>query len=247
MKIAICDGSTKFLQAFRTELYKYNPEISLVCYSGYQDLTRDFAVITFDAVIINTEISGESGIDTAVELVRKKPDTEVIFITEKPDKYYQLIFSHANIMKPYGLLVKPVSRVFMHHLIGILEQTVRRKQFTPLVFKTPDKEIVTIPISGIKYIEHINRMSYVHTDGELIQCTKTIQYFEKSLPDGQFLHASKSLIVNADKVITVQQNAITLDNEETIYSSRNYKKIFLDEYLKFVRSNRDRETEPFFL
>ncbi len=236
MKLAICDNSPRFLSAFRTELFKLDPSISLVCYTTYDKLASDFDIIPFDAVIINAEIDGESGIDVACELVTRKPGTEIIFTTDKCDRYAQLIFSHADTMRPFALLVKPISRIFMQHIITMLSQSLKNRCSATLLIKNSSRELITLRYSEIKYIEHNNRISYIHTDNDVIQCRKPIQFFEETLPKLFFIHASKSLIVNAAKVNSVQQNVINLTCGESIYASRNYRKEFVDQIESFASS-----------
>lgn len=246
MKLAICDESTKFLNAFRVELYKLDPTISIVCYTSYEKLTTDFDIISFDAVIINTEIKSESGIDAAAVLVRKKPDTEIIFVTDKPERYSQLIFNHADIMRPFAFFVKPVSRTFMHHIINMLESSLKNNCNSNLVIKFSSHEIVTIRYAEIIYIEHNNRISYVHTDSDVIECRKSIQFFEETLPQAFFIHASKSVIVNASKVNFVRQNIVGLSGGETIYTSRNYRQKFINQIEQFSQMRKTSIT-PYFV
>lgn len=246
MKLAICDDSPRFLNAFRTELFKLDPSISLVCYTSYEKLASSFEIIPFDAVIINAEIDGESGIDVAFRLVHRKPGTEIIFTTDKCDKYAQLIFSHADVMRPFAFLVKPISRVFMQQIINMLSQSLKNRGCATLLIKNSSRELFTIRYSEIKYIEHNNRISYIHTDTEVIPCRKPIQFFEETLPGSFFIHASKSILVNASKVTAVQQNMITLASGDSIYASRNYRKDFIEQIETFTASDIN-SAEPQFI
>lgn len=247
MKLAICDESPKFLNAFRAELYKLDQSISLVGYTSLEKLTHDFSIIPFDAVIINTEVNSESGIDAAENLVRQKPATEILFVTDKPDKYVQMIFAHANVMKPFALFVKPISRLFMQHMINMLSGVIDERSRSSLMIKSSSHEMVNIRFSDIMYIEHNNRISYIHTDDRIISCRKPIQFFEEALPEKKFIHASKSMIVNAGKVESVQQNAIVLVNGESIYASRSYKKDFAVSVEKYILTRQENSTEPFYI
>ncbi len=246
MKLAICDDSTNFLNAFRTELFKLDPSISLVCYTSYSQIISDFSVIPFDAVILNTEINSESGIDTAVTLVKKKPGTEIIFVTNKPDRYSHLIFAHSDIVKPFALFIKPVSRIFMQHIITMLSETLKRRCCSSLLIKNNSHEIITLRIAEIKYIEHNNRISYIHTDTDVISCRKTIQYFEEILPEKYFIHISKSILVNASKVNSVKKNMVSLTGGESVYASRNYRKEFIERIEEFVTNDKDSSATFFY-
>lgn len=247
MKLAICDDSTKFLGAFRTELFKLDPSISLVCYTSYDKMISGFEVIPFDAAIINTEINSESGIDAAVNLVKKRPGTEVIFVTDKPDKYAQMIFAHSDIVKPFALFIKPVSRVFMQHIMGLLSETLKSRCSSTILIKNSSREIISLRVSDIIYIEHSNRVSYIHTEDDVIKCRKTIQFFEETLPERYFIHASKSTLVNASKVNSVKHNTINLHSGESIYASRNYLKTFIEQVEMFVIAGADEQVSHFFL
>jgi len=160
VNLAICDESTKFLNAFRVELYKLNPEISLVCYTDYEKLASALEIIDFDAIIINTEINQESGIDFAAEMVQKNPNLEVIFTANTVANYSQAIFSHADILRPFALLVKPVSRAFMHSIIKMLEASLKNNCRSTFVIKISSHEIITLHCSAIVFQRYIQtRMS----------------------------------------------------------------------------------------
>lgn len=181
MNLAICDESTKFLNAFRVELYKLNPEISLACYTDYEKLASALEIIDFDAIIINTEINQESGIDFAAEMVQKNPNLEVIFVANTIANYSQAIFSHADILRPFALLVKPVSRAFMHSIIKMLETSLKNNCRSTFVVKISSREIITLHYSEIKYVEYSNRISTIHTDTDVIKCRKSISFFDEIL------------------------------------------------------------------
>lgn len=233
MKIAICDSSTIFMNKFIDEVKKINPYINVVTFKGYKDLVGAEDIELFDSFFIATEIDCQSGVDIALNVFLKNKKAEIVFITENCEKYCQSIFEYADRFRPFAMLNKPVSRIFLRHVFTMLENVLSLSRDKSIIVRLTDKDHISLDISDILYIQHNNRVSYIYTiNGKCYMSKYNIKWFEDNLP-GCFLHCAKSCIVNAMKVRSVNEMEIFFGDESSVWCSRRYQKDFVESLDKF--------------
>lgn len=230
MTIAICDSSTFFMDKFIKETKSVNPSINIVSFAKFNELVNSSELGIFDGIFIATEINTQSGVDVALEVYLKNPDTEIVFITENCEKYSQRIFDYADRFKPFALLCKPVSRMLLRHVLEMLGNVSGHRKGKDIIVRLEDKDCVSLNTSDIMYIQHNNRISYIYTfDGGCLSSRHSISWFDERLPEC-FLHCAKSCIVNTGKVKSVNGLEIKLLNNSSIWCSRQYKKSFVESF-----------------
>lgn len=233
MRIAICDPSYNFMNAVRSEILKMNRNNFVYLYSNYSDLINNIS-ISFDAIIINTEIGSESGIEVSLKIKREYPKTEIISATQFGEKYAQTIFYHTDILRPYAFFVKPLNRAYLRRVIVFLEQEILKKQTGDIIVTCTNGSAAAIPVAEVTRIEHNNRISVIYDrDGSVYECRKKLSVLERSLPESLFFYCSKSCIVNVSEVSLMSGQEIVMKNNDRVFASRNYKLNFkkaLDNY-----------------
>lgn len=243
MIIAVCDANYNFLNAMRSEIAKINPAIAVYCYVDKAQLLKG-ASEKYDAVFINTELAGESGISAALEVKKLLPNTEVIFITHNSEKYAQMIFYNVNLLRPFAYLVKPISRAYMKKIINCLEQELIKHDIGNMIIKNNCGSNIIVSMADIMYVAHNNRISYLYTRNKKeIECRYPIGFFDMRLPCRQFVHISKSCIVNLAEVISVVSGEITMSNGDKLYTSRNYKADFEECFQKYYSMCNEIDSE----
>lgn len=246
MKIAICDCSQTFLRAFRTELENNNEASELWLFDNYDDLLNSACCHKLECAFIATEIGGRSGIDAALKLKQLNHDAEIVFITENCEKYAQQIFTYSDVMRPFSMFVKPVSRSFMKRTLEMLRNTVVYRSSMVLSIKLTDCRIINVVSEDIHYIEHNNRISTLHTVKGKFETRSIIPFFDEKLPKEQFVHAAKSLIVNLKFVECIESARIVLKDGTVIFPTRNYKQSFERSFLDYV-NRMDKTIEKMFI
>lgn len=233
MIIAICDSSMLFMNKFIEEAKKIVPTINIDCFSEYNALVNSDDLVLYDSFFIATEINRQSGIDVALDIYTSNPVAEIVFITENCEKYCQRIFDHADRFKPFAFLCKPVSRLLLRHILEMLGRVNEHKKSRDIVIRLEDKDYISINTSDIMYIQHNNRISYIYTfDGRCYSSKHSISWFDDKLPDC-FFHCAKSCIVNTLNVKSVNGLEIKLSNNSSIWSSRQYRKTFVESFEKY--------------
>lgn len=246
MKIAICDCSDAFLKAFRTELEKNGEASDLWLFNSYDCLLNNNFSREYECAFIATEIDGRSGIDAALKLKKLNHDVEIVFVTENCEKYAQQIFAYSDVMRPFSLFVKPVSRSFMKRTLEMLKNTVVYHSSAVIGLKLLDSRFVNIISEDIIYIEHNNRISTLHTVKGVYETRSIIPFFDEKLPKEQFVHAAKSLIVNSKFVDSIESGKIVMKDGTVLFTSRNYKQSFEECFINY-KSRFEKAPESMFL
>lgn len=226
MVVAVCDPNYKFLNAMREEMAAIDPSVAVYCYPNADLLYNDVGE-KYDAVFINTELESESGIQAALQLRRMLPDTEVVFVTQQGEKYAQLIYYHLEKLRPYAYFIKPVSRAYLRKVVRCLQREMLKREIGNLLIKSCCGDNRIISMAELVYVSHNNRISYIYTkNGECIECRQPIGFFDRQLPLRQFVHISKSCIVNLAEVVSDSGDGVIMAGGEQVYPSRNYRQGF---------------------
>lgn len=234
MKIAVCDGSDYFLNAFKKEMTNYDASIDFEVFSTYEELLDSKSVEQLDGIFMSTEIGGRSGIEPALELKHRNRTIEVMFVTEQCEKYAQKIFYYVDKLRPFAFFVKPMSRPLMHHFLGLLEYDVMLRRSTLIRVRDTNGEMQSIPSESIIYISYFDRITRIYCADRTVSTRQTIPQFDEILNANKYLHISKSCIVNAARVESVTSGEIMMSNGDKLFASRNYKQKFRTLYAEFL-------------
>jgi DNA-binding LytR/AlgR family response regulator len=104
-----------------------------------------------------------------------------------------------------------------------LERYISR--FDERLQATSDGNTYNVQIDEILYIESVDKKTFLYTTGHVLQTEKRLYELEELLDEKTFFRASKSVIVNLNKIIKlkpeVTRNILaTLTNGEVIVISR---------------------------
>jgi DNA-binding LytR/AlgR family response regulator len=99
-------------------------------------------------------------------------------------------------------------------------------------------DTVLIHAKDISYIETIERRTFVYTDTSVLETDFRLYEIEEQLADYDFFRASKSLIINLQKVDTLSPELnrtflVTMKNGYKLYISRQYTRT-----LKYLLDNK---------
>lgn len=235
----MCDPSFKFLNAIRSEIKKINSSIPVYCYPSFETLLKELKS-NFDAIMINTEIKNESGIEVALEIKKKYKDIEIIFVTQYGEKYAQMIYYNLDVLRPYAYFVKPVSRIYLQRVIAFLEQDFFKRSMGSLIIRDSFGDSIAIAMSDITYIEYGNRITNIFVkNGSCHSCRKAISCFESELSDKMFCHCSKSCIINLAEVSSMSGHEVILKSGKSVFASRNYKASFKTSFERYSLKTRE--------
>lgn len=120
MRIAVCDDEKEVQMLLSSKIERLYPEVSVVCYGSGEELL--LAEEVFDILLLDIQMAGRNGMETAVELRKKNRDTILIFITALEEYVFQAFDVGA-----FHYLVKPFTdEKFEAVLAAAVEQCSNR-------------------------------------------------------------------------------------------------------------------------
>ena len=156
--------------------------------------------------------------------------TTIIFTTSFPEFALEAFEKEA-----FDYLLKPISyarfRKCIQHIMRVTtvakpSQPEKRDSF--FVKSEIRGKMTKVIINDILYIEGAQNYVKIHlTSGELMPYL-TINETEEYLPIGQFSRIHQSFIINNDRIKSVEQTRVTLENNINLNLGRYYKDAFLE-------------------
>jgi DNA-binding LytR/AlgR family response regulator len=170
-------------------------------------------------------LDGHSGVDAA-KRIRHELELPVIFLTANSDDD---TLSKAKIAEPYGFVVKPFSDQALHTAIEIamakhdeemkvrseverLYDLVEESVNSDHIFVKSKGRMVRLRFSEIAFLEALKDYVGIHVGSQRYVVHATLQDMEGRLPAKQFMRVHRSFIVRLDKIDSVEEGEITLEN-----------------------------------
>ncbi len=233
MQIAVCDDEKEIRDMFAEKIRKICPKASLSLYrSGEELLLSDQEP---DILLLDIQMPGKNGMETAKDLRRKNKKAIIIFVTALDDYVFQAFDVGA-----FHYLVKPFDdEKFAQVLQNAADQAEDRKRFEDagrkgempsLVITTGGKHI-TVRLEDIVYAEVFDRKVILHTmDADIEYYGKMKELEEKAGDD--FYRTHRSFLVNFGFIRKYDAAAVYLEKGRALISRQNYQS-FVKQYLRY--------------
>lgn len=210
------DQEVRFLNKFSKE---ESIPLHIDCYqSGLEFLERHSQ--GSDIILLDIEMPGMSGMDTAKALRKVDEDACIIFVTQMP----QYAIMGYEVGARYYIL-KPVQYYdFSTKLKATIEYlSARNRDF---LFLKSDDGIHRVNISDIRYLEGDGHLIYFHTNQGVLSKRASMKDMVRSISDKRFAFCGNSFLVNMEYITAIDKNTVTVDGRE-LPMSRARKKEFV--------------------
>jgi DNA-binding LytR/AlgR family response regulator len=158
------------------------------------------AAVPYDAVFIDIEMPGLSGLD-AGRLVHGRPGVpQLVFVTA-----HEQYAIEAFAVEALDYLLKPVDP---ERLAQVVRRLVSLQAPAGAVEKIPvvsGGETVLLDWEELHYARADGDYSRVHTYDRSYLCTRSLRALEEALPADRFVRIHRSYLVNLDKVVAVRR------------------------------------------
>ncbi|MBS4933456.1 MAG: response regulator transcription factor [Clostridiales bacterium] len=238
--IAICDDDKVFISYIKKILNyakgnnKYQFKIYEFC-SG-EDLVNSLdASMHLDLLILDMELGGIDGDETARQFRKKFKDTVLVFcsgVRTPTVKSFKVT--------PYRYLLKSYSDMqFVYELKEILAE-VEKKSKEEYIIGHYRNNVIKVNIHNILYIENAKRGSKIIVcsdcdeakfEGQILVNEKLGMLSDKFY---ELAFAHNSYIININHVEKIVNNEVYLDNGECLSVSRTYQKSFRHIFTKSI-------------
>ncbi len=225
MNIIICDdekSTLEYLLCILTE--HYGSSHKFAAFSDTDEmLSFDESI---DILISDIKIGNVNGIDKAKELIKKSPDTKVIFITAYPMEYFEDIFDN---IRPFGFVGKPVNEQL---LFNHIDKIIALKSINRTIEFSSKGVMYSLPLGNILFIESHGRQKFIHTSSDTYITNISFEEIEPKLNDC-FARCHIAYIVNMEYISSVTNSSIALSDNSIVPLSRKYKQDFKNRYFTY--------------
>lgn len=218
MIIAICDDEKPAIESIRRELEKAAKKLQMTMdiyeYQTGEELLADITRQQIEVVLLDIDMPGMSGMETANCLMEKCPLLNIIFLTNREDMVFQ------------ALKYRPLRFIRKSHIKEELTEAVEsamKKIASEIYVVSFDRGKIKekYAIKDILYIESNKHYINIHMQEKIQQFRGRISDCEKGLEDYGFVRVHKGYLVNIRYIESFLPDAVVLDNKERIPVSRN--------------------------
>jgi two-component system response regulator LytT len=181
-----------------------------------------------DIVLMDIMLKGEmSGIDAAFH-IREKLNIPIIFLTAYAD---ESTFSKAKVTEPYGYIIKPFKEIDLQTSIDMalykhkkesevkkerdfLYSIVENKEHSDIIFIKSNSKLVKVKTSDILYVEALKDYVTINTTTGRFTIHSTMKDIETKLSHADFVRVHRSFIVRLDKIASIEQPNIIIDEDK---------------------------------
>ena len=232
MKIGICDDEKEIREMLRDKVQSLYPKADILLYSSGEEL---LAGELPDILLLDIQMQGKSGIETAEELRLTDGHLIIIFVTAIEDYVFQAFDVDA-----FHYLVKPFSdEKFSEVLQKAVKQFTDRKKLESVYTKkekpnlliTAGGKHITVNFEDIVYAEVFDRKVIIHTINEDIEYYGKLKELEEKAGD-DFYRPHRAYLVNFSFIRKYDATTIYLEKGQVLMAKQNYQG-FVKSYLRY--------------
>ncbi len=229
MKIAICDDEKEICGQLKRLVLRQRADCEVFLFDSGRQLLE--ARQRFHIILMDIQMEGMSGIETAKALRMKDENAVLIFVTALKEYVFD-----AFDVSAFHYLLKPVSEdKFRKVFESACRQAQRREEEEEeqIFFRTRMRSF-TLQKRDILYVESRGRKVDIHTVRECVTVYATMNGLGVQLGEN-FYRCHRGYLVNLSRVAEYEPDRILLCNGETVFMAREKYAEFVRVYMRFLK------------
>jgi len=230
MRIAICDDDKlqrETLEQYVTEHISAYPNIKITKYSSGEKLLDALRSYKIDILLLDIEMGGINGIETAKKIREFNSEIIIIFITG-----YVNYVSDAFRTNAFQFLIKPVKQELFDQEF---ERAIKKYQNDHHKYVIVQKSgTISLEINEIIFLESEGRKINIHTKNKLHTKYGTINDEENTLLNYGFVRCHQAFLVNMKYILEIEKNDIVLKNGIKIMISVRKRSEVVTKFNKYL-------------
>lgn len=232
MQIAVCDDEKEMREMLAEKIQKLYPEAVPEMYqSGEKLLLSDSQP---DILLLDIQMAGKNGMDTAREFRRNHKNTILIFVTALEEYVFQAFDVGA-----FHYLVKPFDDKKFEEILRRAEEELEdrklkmnicQQEMPGFVIMAGGKHIIVNP-EEIIYAEVFDRKIILHTIHEDIEYYGRMKELETKVGE-DFYRPHRAYLVNFNYIRKYDASTIYLEKGQALMAKQNYGD-FVKCYLRY--------------
>lgn len=225
MRIAICDDEKEIRWLLAEKIRALYPDSGLTVYKSGEELLLSHD--SPDILLLDIQMPGRNGIETARELRARGVNSVIIFITALEEYVFQSFDVNA-----FHYLVKPFNEAkFAEVMASAVRQASKARTDAPSLMITSGGKHILVEPDKIIYAEVFDRKIILHTTEEDIEYYGKMKELAKSLGDG-FYRPHRAYLVNFAYIRKYDASTIFLEKGRALMAKQNYQD-FVKSYLRY--------------
>lgn len=230
VKIAVCDDEKNIRELLGSKIREIYPEAELSFYeSGEELLAKDD---TIDILLLDIQMTGENGMETARALRQKKKEFILIFVTVFEEYVFQAFDVGA-----FHYLVKPLED---KKLREVLQKAVEQLSEKKSAQRTEDGAFLMVNHSGVHtkvmvdsiiYAEVFNRKVVIHQKDSDIEYYGKMSELEAAVGEG-FFRPHRAYLVNFKYIEKYNASTIYLEKGTALMAKQKFPE-FVKKYMQY--------------
>lgn len=233
MQIAICDDEKEIRNMFAEKIGKLYPKADLSLYqSGEELLLSDREP---DILLLDIQMPGKNGMETAEELRQRNKKTIIIFVTAWDDFVFRAfdVGAFHYLVKPFddGKFAEVLQNAVKQFEDRKKSENDGRKKEKPSLMITTGGKHITVNLEDIVYAEVFDRKVILHTMDSDIEYYGKMKELEEKAGD-EFFRTHRSFLVNFGFIRKYDAAAVYLKKGQALMAKQNYRE-FVKQYLRY--------------
>lgn len=228
MNVAIVDDEKVFLKELHDKIDSLGMSDYKVCeFESGESFLSKFEKGKFDIIILDVEMPGINGLETA-EKIRESDKTVILsFLTNYSE--FAIQGYEVNAFR-YILKTQP-DYLYMQQLQSIFDEY---KQTHKAYAYSNQNMSFRYKLIDILYFEIFNRQILLHTTERNVEYYGNLSDIYEELKGFNFIKPGKSYVVNLEHIKNIDKNFLIMSNGDKILIGRTYKKDVVTRYLNFM-------------
>ena len=214
MKLALCDDNSIFRNDVRVKVEAYFNSLDIIIdeYESGESLLKALQILSYDLLILDIEMGGIDGLETAKRIREGGSDMPIILLTSHTE-----FAMDGYELGVYRFLAKPVQEA---KLFSALDQLVQKMGDEQKVMLRVDGDDIIVKANDIMYITASNVYLDVVTKDKTYVIRKKLKDMLKELPEDIFMQVHRSNIVNVNYVKSINNSTIVMQDGENISATK---------------------------
>lgn len=232
MRIAICDDEKNIRELIGSKVTAQYPEAEIIFYQSGEELLLSDKQI--DILLLDIQMSGRNGMETARELRQKGNNVILIFVTAMEDYVFQAFDVGA-----FHYIVKPIddakfATVLKRAVDDVNVRSTKEQAFEERYLMINNSGVHTkVILDEIVYAEVFNRKIVIH------KLNETIEYYGKmsdlaAMTGDNFFRPHRAYLINLKYVEKYNATTVYLEKGNVLMAKQNYPE-FVKKYMRYNR------------
>lgn len=227
MKIAICDDDRVFHSTIERFTTLYAIEKSREVYTKHFNCGEALPIPNeFDVIVMDYEMGGMNGIETAKKLRAAKSDAVIIFISAYPEAALDSFE-----VNTFRFLRKPLEKRKFFKALD--DYFISFDQNSIVKFNTHEGGF-TLKVDDIIYLEGNRGHTTIRTKDKYYCIYETLKKVAAKIPGNKFVRCHKTFVANLAHVKSHSYGEVVFDNDEKAEIGRTYSRNFKDKLQNYI-------------